>query len=86
MWSIVRIDVVCIFPGVMLFQKVLQADLKLEVISEPVCIYVLFHDPIVFIINLDRWQQQVLAVRNHVRLSLREDVYMENIVDFPVGR
>ena len=69
-WPIVRVNVISVLPGIVFLREVRPADLELEVISEPVGIYILLHDPVVLIIDLDWQQWQVLAVRYRVRLGL----------------
>jgi hypothetical protein len=68
----------------MFLHEALPSDLELESVSEPSGIYVLLHNPEVLIINLDWRQGQVHSVWDCVRLHLRKDINMENVVDFPV--
>ena len=48
--------------------------------------YILLHNPVVFVVNLNRWRWRILAVQDCVRLSLRQDIHVEYIVYLPVGR
>jgi hypothetical protein len=68
----------------MFLHEALPSDLELESVSEPSGVYVLLHNPEVLVVNLDWGRGQVRSVRDHVRLCLRKDINVENVVDFPV--
>ena len=70
----------------MLFRKPIPSYLELEMISEPLSIDILLHNPEVLIIDLHRRWRWLPMSRNCVGLCLRQDVDMENIMDSPMCR
>jgi hypothetical protein len=80
----VGIDIVSVLPCIMLFQKPVPPNLKLESISEPSSIDVLLHDPEVLIVDLHgRWSRFPL-MWDHIGNGFGKDVDVKYIVNFPL--
>jgi hypothetical protein len=80
----VRIDIISILPCIVLFQKPIPPNLKLEPISEPSSIDVLLHDPEVLIVDLHGWWSQFPPMWDRIGNGFGKDVDVKHIVNFPL--
>jgi hypothetical protein len=80
----VGIDIVSILPCIMLFQKPVPPNLKLESISEPSSVDVLLHDPEVLIVDLHRWWSQFPPMWDRIGNGFGKDIDMKYIMNFPL--
>jgi hypothetical protein len=82
----VGIDIVSVLPCIVLFQKPVPPNLKLESISEPSSIDVLLHDPEVLIVDLHGWWSRFPPMWDHIGNGFRKDIDMKYIMNFPLRR
>ena len=68
----------------MLLRESFPLDLELESVVKPSGIDVLVDDPVLFAIDLDQGWRWVHMLGDCIWFCFREDVDMEDIINFPV--
>ena len=75
--STARVDVVRVFPSIIVLLESLPPNLELEPVTEPTGVHVLLYNPKFLVIHLHGWWLRFATIRDCVRLRFRQHVDVE---------
>jgi hypothetical protein len=80
---LVRVDIISVLPCIMFLGKPVPPNLELELISEPLSVDVLLHDPEILVVDFHGQWSQFPSMWDHIGDGLGKDVNVKYIVNFP---